>query len=116
MARGFELHNLNPGDFIKLSTGNEFFPFPIGATVQPGVSSLTVQELADQLNDSMDPNITNFYYRPIPNESGGLTVDSPPINLKIFNTSIPASIYSTPISLAGSGTGLEADFTYTIYT
>jgi hypothetical protein len=112
---GFELHNLNPGDFIKVSTGNEFFPFPIGATIQPGVSSLTIQELADQLNNSTDPNITNFYYRPIPNESGDLTVDSPPINLEILNTSIPASTYSTPISLAGSGTGIQADFTYTIY-
>jgi hypothetical protein len=110
---GFELHNLSPGDFVKVSTANEFFPFPIGITVQPGVSSLSVQELADQLNNSSDPNITNFYYRPIPNENGDSDVDSPPINLEIQNTLIPASAYSPALSLIGGSGVLIANFTYT---
>lgn len=109
---GYELHNLVPGDFVKISTGNEFFPFPVGVTVQPGVSSLTIQELADQLNNASDPNITNFYYRPIPNESGDLPVDSPPVNLEIQNNPvIPSSLVAPASQLGGSGL-LTASFTY----
>lgn len=109
---GFELHNIQPGDHIKLSTANEFYPFPIGVTIQPGVSSLTVQELSDQLNDALDPNVTNFYYRPIPNESGNLPIDSPPINLSINNASIPASVLpNSPSILGGSGL-LLSTFSY----
>jgi hypothetical protein len=109
---GYELHNLQPGDFVKVSTGNEFFPFPIGITIQPGVSSLTVQELADQLNAASDPNVTNFYYRPIPNESGPLPVNSPPINLEIQNTLVPVSSYAPAISQLGGSGILVANFTY----
>ena len=109
---GYELHNIQPGDHIKISTGNEFYPFPTGVTVQPGVSSLTLQELSDQLNSALDPNITNFYYRPIPNETGSLNVDSPPINLNIFNASVSNSAFaSTPSQIGGSGI-LLASFTY----
>lgn len=110
---GYELHNLQPGDFVKISTGNEFFPFPVGVTVQPGASSLTIQELADQLNDAADPNITNFYYRPIPNETGGLDVDSPPINLEIQNTLVPVSGFAPALSQLGGSGILQANFTYT---
>lgn len=109
---GYELHNLQPGDFVKLSTGNEFLPFPVGVTIQPAGPTLTVQELADQLNNASDPNITNFYYRPIPNESGNLNVDSPPINLEIQNTLIPASAFAPPISQIGGSGVLQANFTY----
>jgi hypothetical protein len=98
---GYELHNIQPGDYIKLSTGNESFPFPIGATIQPGVSPLTVQNVADQLNASDDRYITDFYYRPIPNESGDLPMDSPPINLVVSNFSVPVPSLPAPVSLLG---------------
>lgn len=109
---GYELHNLQPGDFVKVSTANEFFPFPVGATIQPGVSSLTIQELADQLNNSSDPNITNFYYRPIPNESGSLDVNSPPVNLEIQTTQVPQSSFASPNSIIGGSSVLIAEFTF----
>jgi len=110
---GYELHNINPGDFIKISTANEFDPFPIGITVQPGVSALTIQELSNQLNNASDPNLTNFYYRPIPNESGSLPLNSPPINLSISNSVVSASGYLAPPSILGGNGLLVASFNYT---
>lgn len=110
---GYELHNINPGDYIKVSTANEFDPFPVGITVQPGVSSLTVQELANQLNNSSDPNITNFYYRPIPNESGTLPLNSPPVNLAISNSVVASSGSLAPPSSVGGNAVLIASFSYT---
>jgi hypothetical protein len=111
---GYELHNITPGDFIKISTGNEFFPYPIGMTVQPGLSALTIGELADQLNNSVDPNIQNFYYRPIPNESGDLPLNTPPINISINNSVVPNSNSAVPPSSIGSSGLLVAAFTYQI--
>jgi len=110
---GYELHNINPGDHIKVSTANEFDPFPVGITIQPGVSTLTIQELSNQLNNSSDPNITNFYYRPIPNESGSLPLNSPPINLSVSNSVVSASGYLAPPSSIGGSGVLIASFTYT---
>jgi hypothetical protein len=109
---GFEIHNVQPGDQIKLSTGNEFTPFPVGITIQPGSSGLTVQEVADQLNLASDPNVTNFYYRPIPNESGGLSIDSPPINLNVVNSFVPSSPFASPPSQLGGSGLFQASFTY----
>jgi len=107
---GYELHNIKPGDNVKLSTGSPTYPFPIGITIQPGVSALTVQEVADQLNSSSDRYVTDFYYRPIPNESGSLPIDSPPINLDINNFGIPNSLYPPPISVIGGSQILIASF------
>ena len=112
---GYELHNITPGDFIKISTGNEFYPYPIGMTIQPGASSLTIGELADQLNNSSDPNIQNFYYRPIPNESGNLPLDTPPINVTINNSNVSVSASSAPPSIIGGSGLLIAGFTYSTY-
>ncbi len=110
---GYELHNINPGDFIKVSTANEFDPFPVGITVQPGVSSLTIQELSDQLNNASDPNLINFYYRPIPNESGSLPLNSPPMNLSVSNSVVSSSGYLAPPSILGGNGLLVASFSYT---
>lgn len=111
---GFEIHNVEPGDHIKLSTGNEFSPIPVGITIQPGSPTLTVQEVADQMNSSSDPNVTNFYYRPIPNESGGLNIDSPPINLDISSSFSPPSAYAAPPSQIGSAGVFLPSFTYSL--
>ena len=112
---GYELHNITPGDFLKISTGNEFYPYPTGMTIQPGSASLTISELSDQLNDSADTNIQNFYYRPIPNESGDLPLNSPPINVSINNSAVSNSqSYPPPSQIGGSGL-LIAGFTYQLY-
>ena len=111
---GYSLHNIQPGDYVKLSTANQSYPFPIGITIQPGLSSqITVQEVADQLNSSSDRYITDFYYRPIPNESGDLLMDSPPINLDIVTFGIPTSPYPAPISLIGGSPLLRVSFGFT---
>jgi len=112
---GYELHNITPGDFLKISTGNEFYPYPTGMTIQPGSASLTISELSDQLNDSADTNIQNFYYRPIPNESGDLPLNSPPINVSINNSVVPNSQSAPPPSQIGGSGLLVAGFTYQLY-
>ena len=84
-------------------------------TIQPGASSLTIGELADQLNNSSDPNIQNFYYRPIPNESGNLPLDTPPINVTINNSNVSVSASSAPPSIIGGSGLLIAGFTYSTY-
>jgi len=84
-------------------------------TIQPGSPSLTVGELANQLNNSADPNIQNFYYRPIPNESGGLPLDTPPINVSINNSEVPNSASAIPPSSLGGSGLLLAGFTYELY-
>ncbi len=111
---GFELHNIQPGDYIKLSTGNQSYPFPVGITIAPGVSGpITIQEVADQLNASTDRYITDFYYRPIPNEAGGLPTNTPPINLDVVTFGVPNSVYPAPISLIGGSPLLRVGFGYT---
>jgi len=112
---GYELHNITPGDFLKISTGNEFYPYPTGMTIQPGSASLTIGELSDQLNNSADTNIQNFYYRPIPNESGNLPLNSPPINVSINNSEVFNSASSSPPSQIGGSGLLIAGFTYQLY-
>lgn len=112
---GYELHNITPGDFLKISTGNEFYPFPTGMTIQPGSASLTIGELADQLNNSADPNIQNFYYRPIPNESGNLPLNTPPINVSVDSSAVSNSQSAPPPSQIGGSGLLVAEFTYQLY-
>jgi hypothetical protein len=112
---GYELHNITPGDFLKISTGNEFYPYPTGMTIQPGSASLTIGELSDQLNNSADINIQNFYYRPIPNESGNLPLNTPPINVSINNSTVPNSNSAAPPSVLGGSGLLIAGFTYQLY-
>ena len=112
---GYELHNITPGDILKISTGNEFYPYPTGMTIQPGSASLTISELSDQLNDSADTNIQNFYYRPIPNESGDLPLNSPPINISINNLTVSNSESAPPPSQIGGSGLLVAGFTYSLY-
>jgi hypothetical protein len=108
---GYELHNITPGDFLKISTGNEFYPYPTGMIIQPG-KPLTIGELSDQLNNSSDPNIQNFYYRPIPNESGNLPLNTPPINISISNSTVTDSVSPHPPTQIGGSGLLIASYTY----
>ena len=84
-------------------------------TIQPGLASLTIGELADQLNNSADPNIQNFYYRSIPNESGNLPLNTPPINVSVDSSAVSNSQSAPPPSQIGGSGLLVAEFTYQLY-
>lgn len=91
---GFEIHSMGIGDNVKVSTGNETFPFPVGVTFS-GTGSLTLSEITTQLNDSQDPHISNFYYRVMPSEMGNEPSISGPTQTQF--TSFPAYIVSLPV-------------------
>ena len=110
---GYELHTILPGDHVKVSTGNSTYPFPVGVTLTSAGSSMTVQEVADQLNNSGETHITNFYYRPIPSDTGSLSTITGPINLDLTNASVPVSSYPAPPSLIGGSNILLPNFGYT---
>ena len=110
---GYELHSILPGDNVKVSTGNTTYPFPVGVTLSSSSAAITIQEVADQLNNSDEPHITNFYYRPIPSETGGLSTISGPINLDLVNAGVPVSSYPPPPSLIGGSAVLIPGFGYT---
>ena len=110
---GYELHTILPGDYVKISTANSTYPFPVGVTFSNGVSGLTLQEVADQLNNSNEPHITNFYYRPMPSDAGGLGATASPINLAITNNFLINSTFQPPPSLNGGSQLLIAQFGYT---
>jgi hypothetical protein len=108
----FELHTILNGDNVKISTANESFPFPIGITF--GASDITtLQNVADALNNSSDPNITNFYYRVIPTDSGNLSPTNGPINLEFLDNPLTTSSFPPPPSLIGGSPLLTVNFGYT---
>jgi hypothetical protein len=109
---GFELHTIVSGDNIRISTANETYPFPYGMTFIP-TDVTTLQGVADALNNSIDPNITNFYYRVIPNDSGSLSPTFGPINLEFLDNPLNTSAYPPPPSLIGGSPLLVVDFGYT---
>ncbi len=77
---GFEIHSVKVGDHLKISTGSEPYPFPVGVTFggTGAGGSLTLASAAEQLNSSTDPSITNFYYRVMPsNYAESLTTVGP---------------------------------------
>ena len=90
---GFEIHSMQLGDNVKISTGNETFPFPVGVTFS-GSGSLTLSEVAAQLNASSDPHITNFYYRVMPSEAGNESSISGPTQTQF--SSFPAYVVTLP--------------------
>jgi hypothetical protein len=110
---GYELHTILPGDHVKVSTGNSTYPFPVGVTLTGSGSSITIQDVADQLNNSDETHITNFYYRPIPSDTGSLSTITGPINLDLTNASVPVSTYPAPPSLIGGSNVLIPNFGYT---
>jgi hypothetical protein len=90
---GFEIHSMQLGDNVKISTGNETFPFPVGVTFS-GPSPLTLNEVANQLNSSEDTHITNFYYRVIPSSSGNESPTTGPTQTQF--TSFPVLVVTSP--------------------
>jgi hypothetical protein len=110
---GYELHTLVPGDHVKISTGNSTYPYPVGVTFTNGLSGLTIQEAADQLNNSAEPHITNFYYRPMPSDVGGLSTTSGAVNITSGNHLLYNGPFAPPPSLIGGSQLLIPGFGYT---
>jgi hypothetical protein len=115
---GFEIHSSKVGDNIKVSTGNETFPFPTGVTFSAtgGITGpsgyITLGAVAEQLNSSDDPNITNFYYRVIPSDSGDLLTTNGPVS-PVFNSfPVNAGSYAVPDTVPGAPSVLLVSFTY----
>jgi len=102
---GFELHNLSVGDLISISSGVLTPPdtknynsleYSLGFY---GITGSTIQQIANELNGNSNSHIGNYDYRPIPNESGSLSSDSPPINIGISSFSPSVSPYPVPPSV-----------------
>ena len=110
---GYELHTLVPGDHVKISTGNSTYPYPVGVTFTNGLSGLTIQEAADQLNNSGEPHITNFYYRPMPSNVGGLGTTAGAVNITSGNHLLFNGLFQPPPSLIGGSQLLIPGFGYT---
>jgi hypothetical protein len=113
---GFELHTTKPGDHIKVSTGNETFPFPVGVTFDAtggtGASAyLTLGSAATQLNESQDDHITNFYYRVIPSTATASLTTSGPTSISIFPFAATGGTGATPSSVPGAPPPLVVSFT-----
>ncbi len=96
---GFEIHTASDGDNIKVSTATELDPAPVGVTfTAASSSSLTLQEVADQLNAASDSYIRNFYYTIAP---VGVSPSTLANNSNLVNTSedaftVTASSGTTP--------------------
>lgn len=113
---GFEIHTAKPGDNIKVSTGNETFPFPVGVTFAPSggtgaTAFLTLGSAANQLNSSDDSHITNFYYRVIPSTETATLTTSGPSSISIFPFAATGGTGATPSSVPGAPPPLVVSFT-----
>lgn len=109
---GYELHSVVANDKLKISTGNETYPFPETLTFRNSGGTLTLSEAASQLN-SADSHITNFYYRVIPDDAGSLLTINGPINVDMGNSVLNAGPYPAPPSLIGGSELLVVEFGYT---
>ena len=102
---GFELHNLSIGDLISVSSGiltppdTKNYNSSIYGLGFYGITGSTIQEIANELNGNSNSHIGNYYYRPIPNETGSFSSDSPPINLGISSFAPSVSPYPAPPSV-----------------
>ena len=96
---GFEIHTATDGDHLKLSTATELYPAPVGVTfTAASPSTLTLQEVADQLNNSSDDYITDFYYTVMPPgiDASTLANTSDLVNTSENLFAVPASGGTTP--------------------
>lgn len=112
---GFEIHTAKPGDNVKVSTGNETFPFPVGVTFDPSggtgtTAYLTLGSAASQLNSSEDSHITNFYYRVIPSTATATLTTSGPSSVSIFPFAATGGTGATPSSVPGAPPPLVVSF------
>ena len=115
---GFEIHSIKVGDNIKVSTGNETFPFPVGVTFSAtgGVTGptgyITLGGAASELNSSTEPHIANFYYRVTPYGSDDLLTTNGPVQTSFSIFGATAGGYSSPPTVPGAPPELIVSFTY----
>jgi hypothetical protein len=115
---GFEIHSIKVGDNIKVSTGNETFPFPVGVTFSAtgGVTGptgyITLGGAVSELNSSTEPHIANFYYRVTPYGSDDLLTTNGPVQTSFSIFGATAGGYSSPPTVPGAPPELIVSFTY----
>jgi len=114
---GFEVHSSLVGESISVNTGKKILPFTSGITFSgsggTGASGyLMLKEVADQLNNSGDPHITNFYYRVFPSGFENELTITGPSRRSITNVSSPTGTFPAPPSVLGANPVLCVDFTY----
>lgn len=115
---GFEIHSVKVGDNIKVSTGNETFPFPIGVTFSAtgGVTGgyITLEGAAAELNESSEPHISNFYYRVVPPESDGALTTAGPVSTSFTFVGATSGPFAVPPTIPGAAPELVVSFTYVL--
>lgn len=115
---GFEIHSAKVGDNIKVSTGNETFPFPVGVTFSAtgGITGptgyISLSGVAEELNSSTEPHISNFYYQVVPFGSGDRLTTSGPVDESFEFTGAPSGIYPSPPTVPGAAPELIVSFIY----
>ena len=115
---GFEIHSAKVGDNIKVSTGNETYPFPVGVTFSAtgGVTGptgyITLSGAASELNESTEPHISNFYYQVIPYGYGDLLTTDGPIETSFAFVGATSGPFTIPPTIPGSAPELVVSFTY----
>jgi hypothetical protein len=97
---GFEIHGASDGDHILVSTASDTYPLPIGVTFSassPG--NLTLDEVAEQLNNSTDPSIGNFTYTVMPiGVTGAASANTGNLfNTEIGDFAVINTTYLTPV-------------------
>jgi hypothetical protein len=115
---GFEIHSAKVGDNVKVSTGNETFPFPVGVTFSAtgGITGptgyITLGAAASELNSSSEPHISNFYYRVIPYGYEEFLTTSGPVDTSFSFVGATAGGLVVPPTVPGSAPPLIVSFTY----
>jgi hypothetical protein len=72
-----------------------------------------LQDVADELNNSGESHINNFWYRPIPSDAGSLSTLNPPINVSVATVGVSGSTAAIPPSAIGGSSLLIPGFGYT---
>lgn len=115
---GFEIYSSKVGDNIKVSTGSETFPFPVGVTFSAtgGITGpsgyITLGSVASELNDSNEPHISNFYYRVIPSNYVDSLTTIGPVEAEFKFVGATAGGLSIPPTIPGAPPPLVVSFTY----
>jgi hypothetical protein len=115
---GFEIHSIKVGDNIKVSTGNETYPFPVGVTfaatggVVGPTGYITLSGAVSELNSSTEPHISNFYYQVYPYGAGDLLTTAQPVQTSFTFFGATAGGYSSPPTVPGAPPPLIVSFTY----
>lgn len=115
---GFEIHSVKVGDNIKVSTGNETFPFPVGVTfaatggITGPTGNITLSSATTELNASSEPHISNFHYQVYPFGAGELLTTAQPLETEFTFFGATAGVYASPPTVPGAPPALIVSFIY----